>query len=695
MNKQPLFHRASLRITALIACITLFFCSIVLMPKVQAMNSITNTENNDSSSVTATQSDASTGSESDSLEAYASTVDSTSVIVENLQELKWALTNNTIYTTVYLGADITLDNQNIVIPGNKSHVIIDGTPPGRTRHTLTTNGAYSGILYVTQYNMRQVTLQNMDIINNSNNNLVYVPVSLPNAVVVYDNVTFRGSEAAYNPGGMTRIRNSTFDLESINGSTVGEVAESRYVELDGIVDINVPTTRNAVFWLKESDSTLKILPDADVTVSTSYYFVYTSDKKPNVTLEPGAKLSLTSKRFGFTYAAQSVGSFMMGEGSELFLDLQTNESYAALRVDKQFQMEPGSSATILRTGKDGIPLRLTRAGAQAIFNEPKQVFLYSSSGVPLRFTGAGTLSITTSTLNVWNNTAWPIPASVESRPDHIWNKADNQRLSLEAVYNGITNRSIDHNLSDEDPLAAPLIAANFNLEKNQLIAFGDISLSIDSLTQQSSEISGTAISGAELEAEYPLEGGSIAMAQGTAAADGTYSLPISGGPLAADGVVTVISHSNDLWMRQNTTVTAAGELSFLTLPEHIDYGSIPVPLQQTVIPPESGMLPVVVSDQRPNPSAWHLDITADPLTAIVNGQESIISNALVFAETGQAPITLGPEPVTIYRNESGLKGDTEIRWEDGNGIWLNLNPGSIYSGVEYQTKIYWTLVSAP
>lgn len=687
MKKQRPLHKTLMHMTAFIVCMIICFCNIVLVPKGQAVNSESFKEP-DNLADEATPSDA---TPSDAIEPYLEIIGRNSVIVHTLADLRWALTNAPSYTTVYLGADIEVDHQGIVIPGNKIFVIIDGTAPDGTRHTLTITGSdYSSSLRVTQYNMRQVTLRNIDIVSNNSYGVVNVDSGLSNAEIIHENITFTGPRAAYNMNGTVRIRNSTYQLTG-ESSTDGVLADAHHIKLDESVEINVTAENNSVFHLGQNDSTLTVLQNADVTVDTVNSFIYTDVQKPAaVLLESGARLNLTSQTSGFTNANQSLSSFLMAENSELSMDVHINQGYGALRVAQLLQLDPGSSMTIRDTGADGILLQLTEARAQAVFNEPARVFLSSPAGIPLCFSDTGMLSITTAALNTWEN----IAESAGTAPDHIWNKAGSELLTLTAEYDNQVNQSISHNLNSDDPPADLLDSTTFDLDHTQLMAFGEMALTVDQWTQQSEVISGTAAPGAQLTADYPLNDGSYGTVTGTAGGGGSYSLPIPGS-LAANGVITVTAELNDLWIRQKSTIPVPdGDLTILSLPERIDYGRIPIPRQSNTIAPAAGALSIIVSDQRRTPDSWDLTVTATPLTAIVNGRESVIPDAFVFVETETAPQVIGDIPVTAYHSEGGVNGDTEIRWENGEGVLLRLNPGEMYSDVEYTAQLQWTLVSA-
>lgn len=616
------------------------------------------------------------------------------VIVFTLGELKRALGEDNGYTTVYLGANIATDAAGMSIHPAKEHVVVDGTPPGGERHALIQNGANvrSQLIRVDDDATltHTVTLRNMDIAGANYYGVVSVKDGLQGRVTLeFIDIDYTGPQAAYHRAGTVRFVGGSYSL------ITAELAEALHVELGGELTVTAPSAANAILWMTSRQSTLTVLEDADVTVDTSFYFIYGSIA--SATLRENAALRLTSRRFGFSYAADSVETFIMRAGSRLHIDLNTVESYAALRVSKLFRMEPDSSATILRRGTDGIALRLTAAGARAVFDRPERVFLYSSAGVPIRFTGAGELSIATSAINVWSRVSWPLPEGLSEQPSHVWNRAGEDLLNLTASYSETVNLSLAHNLTNADPVISSLTAQTFSLEKNRLVAFGGETLTIDASAGDAAA-TGSASPDAVLQADIARADGRSETATGTAGSDGRYALTAEGGGLSEGDGITVIARARNLFIRQTHTVadTGARALSFVSVPTSIGFGAQDIPAGQALAE-RPGAMTLAVSDTRQSPSPWRIDADlTGPLEAILeDGRVHRLADALVFRMKDGTTLPLNEAPTTIYRQAEGQHGETALRWEGGEGPLLRLSPGEVYSGVDYTTTIHWTLVDAP
>lgn len=124
------------------------------------------------------------------LQPHSVMLDANTIIVENEVEFKKALMNSQ-YTTIYLGADITMpsgSNNDIVVSRTES-LVIDGTDPreGGTRHTYTDvdSDTHSRIL---GGKCTDITFMNMDI-NLRNIYGIYYPRNDNVTTVTFDNVT--------------------------------------------------------------------------------------------------------------------------------------------------------------------------------------------------------------------------------------------------------------------------------------------------------------------------------------------------------------------------------------------------------------------------------------------------------------------------------------------------------------------------
>lgn len=620
-------------------------------------------------------------------------LDENSIIVYDYSQLKQALSGDNSYTTIYLGDDIVTDAAGIVINPAKTNIVIDGMPPGEEQpYTLTqfgsTNSNYTIRIESSNKNTKEAILRNLVI--EGRNYYGIISVWAEDVLLVHDNVDYRGPQPVYNRGGTTCFINSTYLLQPAGGITANELAETKHAEFEGVVTVDAPATVNSILYLVNSASSLTLREEADVTVNTNYYFIYTGGYTPVVSMEAGSRLSLTSSRFGMTYADQRIKTLVMAEDAELIIDLKTPESYAALRISQLFQMEPDSRLSISRTGTAGIALRFTNAGARGVFHQPGRVLLYSSAGVPLRFTGAGSLEITTSALNIWKEAGWPPEMNMDHLPDHIWNKAGTQLLTVAGTYTEAVNTRLDHNLTETDPVSTALNSTAFNLEKNQLVTFGAMELSVDEIQAFSEMLSGNTAAQADILAQYYSADGQLQTVRGTAGLTGTYQLPVAAGTaLKKDSTVQITALREDLFIRQRETVKPEpGRLQLVSVPERILFEPTVIPDRETLINRrEDEPFRLEILDSREEPTPWRLDIQLEePLG---------FAGAMIYKSAGSRIETISEVPVTVYSRDGQAGGEYTLSWPADEGILMRILPGNTYSDREYQATINWSLVDAP
>lgn len=614
-----------------------------------------------------------------------------SVTVTTYGELKKALSEDNGFRTIYFAADITAESTGISVHPAKSEIIIDG---GGYSFTQLTGTNTTGLINVDNAGAATtaVTLKNLSVNGKNYYGLVAIRDSLAGKVTLtLENVDYNGPQPVYFPGGRVRFAGGSYSLVNVAGITAGELAEARNVELGGHLRIDSAASAAAILWLTAATSTLTVLPEADVTITARSYFVFGSFAQ--ATLEAGSRLSLTTSRFGFSYAGDSIGSFLIAEDAALILNHNTSEAYAALRISKTFEMRPGSSATIIRTGTDGIPLRFTQAGAQAIFNRPRRVFLYSSAGVPLRYTGSGSLSLEAAALNLWSKTDWPLTGDVMREPDGMWNKNNGEALTLSARYSTETIQSLTHNLNANDPVSSELTTGNFNLNKNQLLAFGETLLDPEPLLNNDAFIRGRSESGAGLKADYTLAGGMTGLATGNAAEDGHFSLTLPPEPLLSDSSVRLTSFAEGLYYRRDQAVADAGQhrLAFAEISPAIDFGSLTIPAAPEVVKRQDDVFRLTVSDNRLNPTPWRIDAS---VTTTGSGAANPLGGSLFFRHEG-AEVSLSETPTTVYRHGTSAPGTIELTFGENEGPLLKAQPGAVHSDTAYQATLHWDLVDAP
>lgn len=637
------------------------------------------------------------------LQPHLFEVDAASVIVTTYAELDAALSGDNSYTTVYLGNDITATAGGIIINKNKPSVVIDGHPPGAAEGVTNTFTQYTSADLTNTIRLeggnsttKTVRLQNINVTGGNYYGIVMVPETLKGVTVVYENMSYTGPQPSYNRGGASHYINSSFTLVQ-RGSPVQELAEANSVAFGGNVTVHSAATTDAVLWLTGGSPSLTLLDNANVTIDTVNYFIYSTT--PTVTIGQNASLRLTNNN-GFTSGTQRIGTLTIQQSGRLDIVQNAASANGSLRIASLLQMELDSSLSIQRTGTDGAAIRFPDSNGKAVFNNPRSVLLYSPSSRPIHFSNGGSLSILTGSLNVWKTatTTTLVDASLDNMPTHFWNRTGNALLNLAANYNTDTQTGFTHNLSAEDPVAAELNGTNFKLNAIQLLAFGSFPLSINTVMDNSTSVTGNTLGGAALQLSFQTASADSKTANGTAGTNGVYSLSLGGAYAAAGSRVSVLAGSGLMRKRDTAIVqdSTLNRLSFLSVPSVLPFQTTRVPGTSTLIPREEEGFTITVSDTRPQAAPWRLDASVPkPLTAETSNGTFTLPGALVYVDGQGNKTPLNEQPLTIHSEQSAQNGQFSIQWAERQGILLWLLPGEAYSNVNYHTSIHWSLIDAP
>lgn len=629
-------------------------------------------------------------------------VDTSTVVVYTYAELSTALSEDNGYTYIYLGNDITQTSSDagITINAAKASVVIDGFAPDAAAVATFTQRTSLDITYTIKVvsgnaTTKQVTLRNLNLVGQNYYGIVSVADAVSGVALVYENITYTGNQITYNANGSARYVDSTINIIYTNG-VAHEVAEAASVSFGGTVAISSATTGNSLFWLRGTSTSMSFDAGANVTATTSLYFIYADGSYPTVTLNAGASLTYTGGTQGFVYDAQRLGNLYINSGASLSIT-QNKAAYAygTLRINTLLQMESGSNLYINRAAS-GAAIQFPVAGGSAIFNNPERVMLYAPSSALFYYASTGSLSITTDAVNIWQTSSGYTSDSISNTPTYMWNRTGGQALTIASTFSGATQTALTTNLDANDP-TANLTTSTFTPRAAQMLVFGRFNLDINAVTNASIAISGTTETNAEVQISYPAESGQQTV---TGAASGTsYAVGISELPVL-DGSVTVLAHSN--WLNKVETITVVDAddyvLRFVHVPDILVFDGGTVPETETIIErADNDSWYIEIEDTRINASGWALTASiASPMTATVDGGSYYLTNGLIFVDSDgiTTSLTVGGQ-VVIHSSTQAAAGNVQLTWTSAEGVLLQVNPGEVVSGVTYSTTIQWVLQDAP
>lgn len=195
------------------------------------------------------------------------------VAISTFAELKSVIETNNAVNLIYLDANIKMTS-GITIPQTKTNLIIDGTY-NDIRHSFKDRTTLNASDTITASNalIQKVTVQNMDITGNNYYGIIYVPesASYKNIITEYNNITYNGPQISFHSTGLTRFIYSNISINNTFLTNGGEVAECNKIEIGGNTTIIHNSKGNSAFWFRNSNPSLTILKNANLTINQTTY----------------------------------------------------------------------------------------------------------------------------------------------------------------------------------------------------------------------------------------------------------------------------------------------------------------------------------------------------------------------------------------------------------------------------------------
>ncbi len=622
-------------------------------------------------------------------------IDSETVVVYNYNELKTVLEGNNTYNLVYFGSNITLSG-GININPSKTTLTIDGTYEN-VRYTYIdyNSSAASQTINLSSSSSMNITVQNIDITGRNYYGVicVYDYSFLSSVVISYINITYIGPQLSFAPYSSLNIIDSDIHIAT-NYSPANEVAETRNVTLGGTVNIKSTSTATSIFWFRNVVGGvypyLKVLPNSNVYINADNYLYYVSSASYVNMIFGSDSTTNIEVNYGMGYVnSHETNSVLIDNNAELNItqNLQFG-SNATWNIVGEFKMNSGSSLKMVSDYAGAVGnycLRFASLSASLNLNNPNSVIFYNRPSNAIYSVFTIPYSLNVPQYNRWT-TLSPIASAgdIYNIPEYSWYKIENlNNLVITGNITAITTTVLTNNLTTGEISSLPSLN-NFLINNTKVLSMGRPSLSINPITDISTEISGITTLYADVRINFDGNNHYV-QADNTGKYLYTYTTPL--------GIGTQISFvsnlSNSFLYRFRTVqIIFSGDLSILSATKQVSFSTTPFQLSPTLCN-RSSLLKVVVDDSRIYPTVWNLYAFINQELTNENGVS--LNDGLVFIDDIGNMTVLSSTPVLVYTSDGTTTGEIEVEWSTDEGILLQLNVVPIITNTIYKTDINWII----
>lgn len=623
-------------------------------------------------------------------------IDDNTIAVENAAELKQYLEADNQYTTIYLAEDIEMTSGISIFRG-KTKVIIDGTYPldgTGVRHSFTDylSGATSGPIGVratpTNGGMN-VIFRNLDVYVRNYYGLFYTAggTGYANVVVTFQNVNFEGAQTCYSDYGGVEYIDSNIHITRLpsGGTPSQEVAEINRVTMKGAVTFNhEPQDNRPMFWMRGTSATTGITIDDDavVTITTTQALI-DSGNDPFLTVGRNARVNITAAQGLCADSGDTFSDIIISDRARFsYVQTARNAGYASTYIKGAFEVYDKAQVMFYANYSNVNPLiRFTTSSASFKLQEPKRAVFDAQTGNAFYFVYATSFSLTTRQINLWRLAGRSL---VHGPPNFHWSFVDSALIEITGkLSNG--SFSVTTSNIDDPPLG------NMVLNTAKAYSVGDLSISLNAITETTTTITGKTDANTDLKVNYTIDSADYEFT-GIADENGIFSIDIT--PAIPQGVdVTVTVENGYFYSAKTVTVVYPGEIGILSAPETMRF-SLKTVIQEPKllkrIDPET--ITVVVEDNRVSSSKWKLYVSSrGPLV----GKKSVLVDAVAFVDYFGNVTIVGETPVLVYegvaKESEEENATTTIMWNESRGILMAAGKNKFIKGEVYRGKLDWTI----
>ncbi len=610
------------------------------------------------------------------------------IIVYSGSDLKQVLEDNNGFNYIYLGSNITLDS-GIVINEEKENIIIDGTYNGTT-YTLTgMNSILESDTISVNVSNKKIEIRNMKIIYTNIYGVVYVPLnkSYNQTIIIYNNVTFNGTQLSFNPYGTTQIIDSNITIEDTNSISAQEVCESNQVIIGGSTNITNKSLNNPLFYFRNdtSNPTIIFLCKSEIIISSDNEDFMNGTNKLNFTILHDTNINLvTSNGFAATSVC-GANNVLIDERVHFTFIEKNHQRIPMWNIFGTFTMKKDSTLELInsytKTPSDNYNIHFKGTKSKLILDNPKSLSIYTKNANVIYTNNPITFNIKTRRINMWTNSKELNSAGgINDLPEYSWYK-DNELINIEGTITKDSTTITKHNFTEEELNKLPDLN-NFSFQNKKEFSVGTSVINVHQINATKNTISGHTTSFADVLIKYNNKEEIV-----NADENGlfTYNDTIND-----NTDIEIISNISGSFIYETRKITSPynGELSLLDITNQTEFSLTPISYNPIIIPRNKPLL-IKIVDSRLNKTKWkiyaHID---EPLTSSLG---YVLENALIFKKFSNEIITLNNTPTLVYEEENPTDGLILLNYSVEKGPLLDLTNDFLEINEEYFSDINFKL----
>lgn len=229
----------------------------------------------------------------------------------------------------------------------------------------------------------------------------------------------------------------------------------------------------------------------------------------------------------------------------------------------------------------------------------------------------------------------------------------------------------------------PITTLTFKFLTSNVISMVKLFLSVDSLTDQSTAITGLTNSNANIQVEYLDQTKTT-----TANSYGSYTLDLEN-KIAINTPVKI--SANTKFLTKWLTITVDGSVAITSL-SSLNFKTFTSQSNQSVIFRQNPDWNIQVTDTRTQGGNWYLyAYILSPLTS----SDHNLKDILIYKKD-DVEYVLSKTPQLVYTVKSEESPQTTlVTWENIEGFLLKLETSKTYPSGDYQTEILWQVSPEP